>query len=696
MAAQQHTSKGDMLRSFLNDYYADDLAKIAVGDRPNPRVHVDVGDLGLFVDHQEDADTLASSPRSTANVMSNVAGETDAARGALPETDVALIDENAIHYEPKRVADIRSKDIKDYVRVSGQLAAVTEIQSFPKVTRFTCRECGTPASVNQTPREFREPTVPCNCEKAPRWQVDYEGTEWEDHRRLKVQQRPEEAANGETQHVVAHVTGSACADLNGRPLIEHVGEDATVYGWVEPVQNDGRGSADYLFDHYLDAAAVTFEDGGAAAVDVEEHREKVEEHAAADDVYERFYTSLAPQIHPTDRMELAMKLVGAYLFASPRIDSDDGPMYRGDIHLALIGDPGMAKSVLLAGAAEFSPEAEHRSATGLSSDVGLIAAAVEDEFGDGGWSLRPGILVRAGMHAIVDEIDKGPDELEKINDALEGKQVATIDKAGIKADLKTRTGLLVSGNPRDSRFDLNEPLAQQVDIEASLLSRFDAIVLLIDDPDPEQDRKVAEHITSSYMEGVEIARDDGVTDPDGVTDRPVSPEVGRAWVTMGRDIVPRITDDSMAKLVDFYVKAREQSDEESISATARQLESGIRLSMAYARMRLSETVDARDVEMAINVSKAVIGQTHNGSGGFDIDKLYESGASPETQADRINSVRDLIADLESSDAGADIDAVLTEAQEDLNMTPSDVEHEIEKLMSKGEAYEPSQGEVRLT
>jgi len=698
MAAAQeaeYNSKGEMFRAFLDAYYADELAAIAMGDRPNPRLHVDVGDLELFT-NAEDARSLSSTPKSTANTMANAAERADAARGALPETDVALIDEDALQYESKRVADIRSKDIRDYVRVSGQLAAVTEIQSFPVKTRFVCRECGTPTTVGQTPREFREPTTPCQCEKAPRWEVDYDGTEWQDHRRLKLQQRPEEASNGETQHVVAHVTGSACSDLNGRPLIEHVGEDATVYGWVEPVQKSGRGAAEYLFDHYIDASAVTFEDGGAAAVDVAEHRDEIDEHTEADDVYKRFYTSLAPQIHPTDKMELAMKLVGAYLFGAPRIDPEDGPMYRGDIHLALIGDPGMAKSVLLAGAAEFSPEAEHRSATGLSSDVGLIAAAVEDEFGDGGWSLRPGILVRAGYHAIVDEIDKGPDELEKINDALEGKQIATIDKAGIKADLKTRTGLLVSGNPRDSRFDLNEPLAQQVDIEGSLLSRFDAIVLLIDDPDPEQDRKVADHITSAYMDGVDRVRDDTDATGDGVADRTVSPEVGRAWVELGRRIVPKITSESMDQLVDFYVKAREQSSEESISATARQLESGIRLSMAYARMRLSETVEPKDVNMAINVSKAVIGQTHNGSGGFDIDKLYETGAEPESQHDRVASVRDVIRSIETPESPADIDHILTDAQKNVGIAPSKVEGEIQKMLDKGELYEPQQGEYRLT
>jgi len=231
-----------------------------------------------------------------------------------------------------------------------------------------------------------------------------------------------------------------------------------------------------------------------------------------------------------------------------------------------------------------------------------------------------------------------------------------------------------------------------VDIEGSLLSRFDAIVLLIDEPDAQQDRKVADHITSAYMDGVERVRDDGVVPEDGVADRKVSPEVGRAWVKMGREIIPRITNESMEQLVDFYVKAREQSNDESISATARQLESGIRLSMAYARMRLSETVDACDVEMAINVSKTVIGQTHNGSGGFDIDKLYETGSvEPKSQKDRKERIYDALP-VEGSATPAEVAAQIEGVAE--STAKNELETMAEKEKGRFSILRPKTGEYR--
>jgi DNA replicative helicase MCM subunit Mcm2 (Cdc46/Mcm family) len=365
-------------------------------------------------------------------------------------------------------------------------------------------------------------------------------------------------------------------------------------------------------------------------------------------------------------------------------------MYRGDIHIAIIGDPGMAKSVLLEGVAKYSPDVEHRSATGLASDVGLVAAAVEDDFGEGGWSLKPGILVRAGMHAVIDEIDKGPDGLEHINDALEGKQVATIDKAGMHAELKTRTGLMVSGNPSGSRFNPHEPLPNQIDVDESLLSRFDAIVLLIDHVDEEKDRAIGRHITESYREGVEMQRaaERGTHVEQTVTDRRVSPSVGRAWVALGRQIMPEFPPEVMDRLVDFYVNARAQNDDENtISSTARQLEAGLRFSAAFARMRLSDTVEECDVDEAIATTRALIGQTFDPDNGtFDIDKLTTAKSTPSTQNEKKRAIHE-----------AANESTVEEIAAEVGMKEAHVQAEVEKMKQKKGKYqliEPQQGVYR--
>jgi len=304
--------------------------------------------------------------------------------------------------------------------------------------------------------------------------------------------------------------------------------------------------------------------------------------------------------------------------------------------------------------------------------------------------LKPGILVRAGMHAIIDEIDKGPDDLEKINDAMEGRQIATVDKAGMKADLKTRTGLLVSGNPEGSRFDTEIPLPEQVDIDQSLLTRFDAIVLLTDTVDEEQDRKIASHITESWRESVDMVKDNDV-EPDA-TEREVSAEVAQAWVAAGREIIPELTDEAAERLADFYVEVRGfNSDQDTISATARQLEGGIRFAMAFARMRLSETVETQDVDMAIDVSRALIGQTHDGEGNFNIDRLTveTKDHSPDTQDERKKRLKNALE-------RADEPLTPAEISERTPLSEDKVHDELDTLSKKGLVIQPQTGEYRLT
>jgi replicative DNA helicase Mcm len=247
----------------------------------------------------------------------------------------------------------------------------------------------------------------------------------------------------------------------------------------------------------------------------------------------------------------------------------------------------------------------------------------------------------------------------------------------------------VSGNPEGSRFDSEVPLPEQVDIDQSLLTRFDAIVLLTDTVDEEQDRKIASHITESWRESVDMVKDKDV-EPDA-TQRQVSAEVAQAWVAAGREIIPELTDEAAERLTDFYVEVRGfNSDQDTISATARQLEGGIRFAMAFARMRLSETVETQDVDMAIDVSRALIGQTHDGEGNFNIDRLTveTKDHAPKTQSRKREAIRETLKEGQSK----------TPAQiaEETGIDKQTVEKELESMMQKNPApvMKPQEGVYR--
>ena len=67
---------------------------------------------------------------------------------------------------------------------------------------------------------------------------------------------------------------------------------------------------------------------------------------------------------------------------------------------------------------------------------------------------------------------------------------------------------------------------------------------------------------------------------------------------------PELSDEAGGDLVAAYLTMRSQSTSKNcITATTRQLESMIRLSEALARMRLSSSVERRDVAEAVRLMK---------------------------------------------------------------------------------------------
>ena len=92
------------------------------------------------------------------------------------------------------------------------------------------------------------------------------------------------------------------------------------------------------------------------------------------------------------------------LFGGTVQQLEDGTRLRGDIHILIVGDPGIGKSQILKYVSKLAPRSVYTSGKGTSG-AGLTAAAVRDELG--GWSLEAGALVLGDQgHVCVDEVDK--------------------------------------------------------------------------------------------------------------------------------------------------------------------------------------------------------------------------------------------------------------------------------------------------
>ncbi|NUB90441.1 helix-turn-helix domain-containing protein [Haloterrigena sp. SYSU A121-1] len=357
-----------------------------------------------------------------------------------------------------------------------------------------------------------------------------------------------------------------------------------------------------------------------------------------------------------------------------------------------------------------APRAVYTSGKG-SSSAGLTAAAVRDDFGDGQqWTLEAGALVLADQGiAAIDELDKmRAEDRSAMHEALEQQKIS-VSKAGINATLKSRCSLLGAANPKYGRFDQYEPIGEQIDLEPALISRFDLIFTVTDQPDEEKDRNLAEHIiTTNYAGELTTQREEmtsldvSAEEIDEMTeqvDPAIDAELLRKYIAYAKqNCHPRMTEAARNAIRDFYVDLRAKGTDEDapVPVTARKLEALVRLSEASARVRLSDTVEESDANRVIEIVRSCLQDigVDPETGEFDAD-IVEAGTS-KSQRDRIKNLKQLISDIEEEyDDGAPVDIVMERAEE-VGMDQSKAEHEIEKLKQKGEVYEPSTDTLRTT
>ncbi|MFB6094356.1 MAG: LAGLIDADG family homing endonuclease [Halanaeroarchaeum sp.] len=357
-----------------------------------------------------------------------------------------------------------------------------------------------------------------------------------------------------------------------------------------------------------------------------------------------------------------------------------------------------------------APRSVYTSGKG-SSSAGLTAAAVRDDFGDGQqWTLEAGALVLADQGiAAVDELDKmRSEDRSAMHEALE-QQSISISKAGINATLKARCSLLGAANPKYGRFDQYEPMGEQIDLEPALISRFDLIFTVTDQPDEERDAALADHILQTNYAGelhthrenvtTSSVADEEIEDATEEVEPVIDSDLLRKYVAYARrNAFPTMTSAARSAIEDFYVDLRSKGQDEDapVPVTARKLEALVRLAEASARARLSDTVEEEDAERVIEVvrtSLEAVGVDPE-TDQYDAD-MIETGTS-KSQRDRIRNIKSLIEDVEDEfEEGAPVDEIMARAEEG-GMDREKAEHEIEKLKQRGEVYEPSTDHLRTT
>ena len=271
----------------------------------------------------------------------------------------------------------------------------------------------------------------------------------------------------------------------------------------------------------------------------EEDEQQIQELAADPEVLKKLRESIAPSVWGYERIKESLLL---QLFGGVQKQKTDGQKTRGDIHIMMIGDPGVAKSVILIFMANISPKG--RYVVGKStSGAGLTASVIRDEYLKG-WSLEAGAMVLANKGLVcIDELEKMEQtDQSAMHEAME-QQTVTISKANIQATLKAQTSVLAAANPKFGRFDPSQGIPQQINLPPALINRFDIIFTMRDIPNLANEKKVADHILEEHQKGSKRML--------------IEKDLCRKYVTYARQIVhPKLTNEAVDKIREFYVGLR--------------------------------------------------------------------------------------------------------------------------------------------
>jgi replicative DNA helicase Mcm len=618
------------------------------------------------------SDEIITNPEETLSILEQAVEQL----GLIEKARVRL--KNLSEAHQIKIRSIRSKNLNELVILEGIIRQASDVRPQVVNAKFECPSCGTVISVLQIEKKFREPSR-CSCGRRGGFRLI--SKDMVDTQRLVIEESPESLSGGEQPKRMNVFVKE--------DLVEPKMEDKTtpgakikVIGILKEVPVPlTTGGLSTRFELAVEANNIIPMEETFEELDINDEDER-QIHELSEDpkIFENLAKSIIPSVWGYEEIKKALVL---QLFGGVRKQMSDGSKSRGDIHILLIGDPGVAKSVTLVFMSNISPKGRYvvgKSASG----AGLTATVVRDEYLKG-WSLEAGAMVLANKGLVcIDELEKmDPQDRSAMHEAME-QQTVTISKANVQASLKAQTSVLAAANPKFGRFDPFMPIPQQIDLPPTLINRFDIIFTLRDLPNRDNDEKIATHVLKEHQKDTKEVL--------------IDTTLFRKYVAYAKQKVnPILGADAVDELKRFYVELRNkpvmsESAMRPIPISARQLQALIRMAEASAKMRLSEEVSKEDAKRSIELMKYYLQQVGYDyeSKTFDIDKI--SGKFSSSQRTKIFAVKEVITALESK-MGKMIPYEELEKELEGKMGKDELEEVINRLIKDNEIYRPKKGYI---
>lgn len=294
------------------------------------------------------AESIITSPEEIMQLLETALEET----GLLKNPRIRFND--IPETQKVKIRTIRAQHLNQLIYFEGLVRQASEVRPQVVNAKFECPACGTVISVLQVDKKFREPSR-CSCGR--KGQFNLLSKAMVDAQRLVIEEAPESLTGGEQPRRMAVFLKEDLVE----PWMEEKttpGSKIRILGVLKevpiPLQT---GAISTRFDLAVEANNIIGLETTYEELDISEEDERqIEELAEDPELFFKLRDSVAPSIWGYDEIKEALVL---QMFGGVRKVSPDGTVTRGDIHLFLMGDPGVAKSVTLKFVSNIAPKGRY-------------------------------------------------------------------------------------------------------------------------------------------------------------------------------------------------------------------------------------------------------------------------------------------------------------------------------------------------
>ncbi|XP_059471137.1 DNA helicase MCM8 [Neocloeon triangulifer] len=638
----------------------------------------------VFMDSWPDfANELIDSPEKTLNILglamhqvvcealklelSKYVDEDD--DSTPPKVELPVVRARIIGHEPViQLKQLKANYFGKLVTIRGTIIRVGGLKLQCTWLAYSCNQCGLVQAVRQPEGAFTQPSscVQKGCRSKTFTPLhSHKLTQTSNWQTVKLQENLDD-----DQREGGRVPRTLEVELT-EDLVETCvpGDEVTVTGVVKVLNSEEvKQKGPNMFLLYLDAVSLTSNknNGGlTSSGDIKfntRDNDAIKAIHSEPDLFRLMVNSLCPSIYGHEMVKAGLLL--ALIGGTPREPSSG----RSDVHVLVVGDPGLGKSQMLHAVTSIAPRGVYVCGN-TSTTSGLTVTLTRESGGD--FALEAGALVLADQGCCcIDEFDKMSNQHQALLETME-QQSVSVAKAGVVCSLPARASVLAAANPIGGHYNRAKTVAENLKMGPALLSRFDLVFILLDQPNEHLDSLLSEHIMalhsgkkikmgtfdrsradsqlSSFSANVPLS--EKLKQPRNEPLDPIPPQLLRKYIAYAKkNVHPKLSNEAAEVIQKFYLKLRSQRGHQDCTpVTTRQLESLIRLTEARAKLELRKEATEEDAQDVVELMKHSLLDTFcDELGSLDFQRSQNgSGTSSRSQAKKFIGILQRKAELQT-------------------------------------------------